>query len=243
MTDFEGPLYWYWSPNQAVAYNLARAREERGWTQEEAGRRLEPHLGVSWSKATWSQAERSTDPGRSRSFGADEIVAFARCFDLPVAWFFLPPPPGTPGTPTRAETGETAREYAGKLRSLVEQIVGSANQRAEIERRLQDFAGEVTPKSLSETVGIVSEAASLLTLAEAVPAEEVRRWREALQAVAEGLAVIEQAVEGVAGGATVEQEEDFGWVRTVELPGLGNADAERSRDKRRSAEPEIDFGS
>jgi hypothetical protein len=40
----------------------------------------------------------------------------------------------------------------------------------------------------------------------------------------------------------VEQEEDFGWVRTVELPGLGNTGAERSRDKRRSAEPEIDFG-
>lgn len=243
MADFEGPLYWYWSPNQVVAYNLARAREARGWTQEEAGRRIEPHLGAAWSKATWSQAERSTDPGRSRSFGADEIVAFARCFDLPVAWFFLPPPPGTPGTPTRAETGETAREYGGKLRSLVEQIVGSADHQAEIERRLQAFAGEVTPKSLIETVGIVSEAASVLTLAEAVPAEEVRRWREALQAVADGLAVIEQAVEAApARGATVEPEPDFDWVRTVELPGLGKAGAEHPRDKRRSAEPEIDLG-
>lgn len=243
MAEFEGPLYWYWSPNQVVAYNLARAREAKGWTQEEAGRRLGPHLGAAWSKATWSQAERSTEPGRSRTFGADEIVAFARCFDLPVAWFFLPPPPGTPGTPTRAEAGETALEYGGKLRSLVEQIVGSPDHGAEIERRLQTFADELTPKSLKETLVTVSEAAHALALAQAVPAEEVRRWREALQAVADGLAAIEQAVEGVVEpGAAVEQEQDFSWVRTVKVPGFSKTPAERTRDKSRGAEPEIDLG-
>lgn len=243
MADFEGPLYWYWSPNQVVAYNLARAREAKGWTQEEAGRRLEPHLGAAWSKATWSQAERSTDPGRSRGFTADEIVAFARCFDLPVAWFFLPPPPGTPGIPTRSETGDTAREYARKLRSLVEQIVGSAHHRAEIERRLQGFADEVAPKSWSETIEVVGEAARVLALAEAAPAEEVRRWREALEAVADGLAVIERAVEGASvREAEIGAEEDYSWIRTMELPGLGKDAAERSREKSRGAEPGIDVG-
>src|SRR6266508_6744302 len=97
--DRQGPLYWYWSANQVVAYNLARAREAKGWSQEEAGRRLEPHLGIAWSKATVSQAERSIAPGKSRAFSADEIVAFADTFGLPVTWFFLPPPTRDRGHP------------------------------------------------------------------------------------------------------------------------------------------------
>lgn len=86
-------------------------------------------------------------------------------------------------------------------------------------------------------------AVGLFTLAETLPAEEVRRWREALQAVADGLAVVEQAVQGAAleRGAAVEQEEDYSWLHTVELPGLGRAGAERSGDKNRGAEPGIDL--
>jgi hypothetical protein len=36
------------------------------------------------------------DGERIRQFTADEIVAFARCFELPVTWFFLPPPARVP---------------------------------------------------------------------------------------------------------------------------------------------------
>ena len=96
VSDRQGPLYWHWSANQVVAYNLARAREAKGWSQEEAGRRLEPHLGVAWSKATFSQAERSIDPGKSRAFTADELIAFADTFGLPVVWFLLAPRRGRP---------------------------------------------------------------------------------------------------------------------------------------------------
>ncbi len=76
------------SPNQLVAYNLAQARLNKGWTQEQAAAALEPFLGVHWSKASFSAAERSVDGERIRQFTADEIVAFARCFELPVTWFF-----------------------------------------------------------------------------------------------------------------------------------------------------------
>lgn len=239
--DFDGPLYWSWSPNQVVAYNLARAREDRGWTQEEAGQRLEPHLGVSWSKATFSQAERSVDPGKSRGFTADEIVAFSRCFDLPVAWFFLPPPPGTPGTPRRAETGDTARQYARKVNLLLAQIFGTAGHDAAFDRRLDAFAGELTTKGLAEAKELVAEAVGSKVMAEPTAAGELRRWREALESVAEGIAAIEgrmvQEVErqperGIAASDGVD-------LRTVRLPSLERlAWQEQNRDP----EHEIDLG-
>ncbi len=79
------------SAMQIVALNLARARERAGWTQAEAGQRLEQFLGRRWSQASWSAAERAVDNKRERNFDADELLAFSQMFKLPVAWFFLPP--------------------------------------------------------------------------------------------------------------------------------------------------------
>src|SRR5687767_165497 len=55
----ERPVYLGLTANQIVAFNLARAREWKNWTQEEAADALEPYLGKRWSKASFSQAERS----------------------------------------------------------------------------------------------------------------------------------------------------------------------------------------
>jgi len=80
------------TPNQIIAFNLKRARELRGLTQEQAAELLEPHLGVRWSKSSFSAAESSAAEGtRRRVFSADEIQAFADGFNLPPAWFFLSP--------------------------------------------------------------------------------------------------------------------------------------------------------
>lgn len=80
-----------WTPNQVVAYNVARARLLRGWTQEQAAEALEPFLGQRLSSASFSALERSVDGGRIREFSADEIFALARGFKLPIGWFFTPP--------------------------------------------------------------------------------------------------------------------------------------------------------
>ena len=80
------------TPNQVVAFNLSEARRLRGWTQQRAAAELEPYVGVRWSKASFSAAERSVDGIRIRRFSADQIVAFARCFEVPVHFFFQPPP-------------------------------------------------------------------------------------------------------------------------------------------------------
>jgi transcriptional regulator with XRE-family HTH domain len=81
-----------WTPNQIVGYRVAQARLFRGWTQDEAARRLEPFLGTRWSAPSFSAVERSHLGGRIKQFTADEIVGLARGFGLPLGWFLTPPP-------------------------------------------------------------------------------------------------------------------------------------------------------
>src|SRR5262245_58950571 len=82
-----------YSPNQVVALNVSRARAMRGWTQEQASAALAPYLGTRWSNASFSAVERSIAGTRVKQFSADELVALSRGFELPLGWFFLPPPP------------------------------------------------------------------------------------------------------------------------------------------------------
>src|SRR3954466_13702595 len=81
-----------YSPNQVVALNVARARAMRGWTQEQASAAIAPYLGTRLSNASFSSIERSISGTRVKQFSADELVALSRGFDLPIGWFFLPPP-------------------------------------------------------------------------------------------------------------------------------------------------------
>lgn len=105
------------TPNQIVAHNLRRARALHGWTQDAAAERLAPLLGERWSKATFSAAERSVaQPARIRQFSADELVAFAQAFELPIAFFFTPPPELEAAAPASAREDVSAarlRELAG----------------------------------------------------------------------------------------------------------------------------------
>jgi hypothetical protein len=85
------PAFPAWTPNQIVAHNIARARILRGWTQDQAAEACAPHLGARLSPASWSAMERSVDGGRIREITADELVAFARAFNLPIGFFLTPP--------------------------------------------------------------------------------------------------------------------------------------------------------
>ncbi len=93
-------------PNQVVAYNVAKARALRGWTQEQAAEALAPHLGAKLSGASFSALERSAwTANRIKQFSADDLLALSRGFDLPIGYFFTPPPPAddiglyVPGAP------------------------------------------------------------------------------------------------------------------------------------------------
>jgi transcriptional regulator with XRE-family HTH domain len=82
------------TPNQIVAYNVAKARELRGWTQEQAAEALAPYLGAKLSGASFSALERSAwSVDRIKQFSADDLLALSRGFDLPIGFFFTPPPP------------------------------------------------------------------------------------------------------------------------------------------------------
>ena len=78
--------------NEIVAYNFRAARELRGWTQEETAHALERLLGQRLPQASISAIERAYEGDRRREFDAHELLAFALAFDLPLVWFFLPPP-------------------------------------------------------------------------------------------------------------------------------------------------------
>ncbi|WP_215456621.1 helix-turn-helix transcriptional regulator [Streptomyces sp. ATCC 21386] len=83
--------------NQLVAYNLMRARRSKGWTQAEASVRVMEAGGRPWTPAAISAAERSWETGRPKEFDANELLSFARAFEQPVSYFFLPIPRGIDG--------------------------------------------------------------------------------------------------------------------------------------------------
>ncbi len=83
------------TPNQIVALNVIRARSLRGWTQEQAADALAPYLGAKLSGPSFSNLERSAvKVDRIKQFSADDLLALSRGFDLPIGFFFTPPPPG-----------------------------------------------------------------------------------------------------------------------------------------------------
>ncbi|WP_228979659.1 hypothetical protein [Streptomyces sp. DH12] len=88
--DEAGPAT-FWSVNQLVSYNLLRARRAQGWTQQQLGEQLGQYTGRPWSNASVSAAERAYQGGRPRKFDLDEINAFCAVFDVPFAFFMLPP--------------------------------------------------------------------------------------------------------------------------------------------------------
>jgi transcriptional regulator with XRE-family HTH domain len=131
------------TPNQVVAHNLRRARGLHGWTQGTAAERLEPYLGVRWSKASFSAAERSADHGqRVKVFSADELIAFAAAFELPLAFFFTAPA----GTSRVAVQGASEGLETAKLAELAGPPPAERIEalRAEFEQRLEEIGIRVT---------------------------------------------------------------------------------------------------
>ena len=181
------------SANQIVAYNLAQARMWRNWTQEQAAEAIEPYLGVRWSKASVSQAERSVDGNFIRNFSADEIVAFAQAFDLPITWFFMPPPPVVQPADHAflvARDGTNPQTLA----TLVDLVFGTEGQQAELTLRLQGWLQMASPEILTDaqqrvTALFTDHVTSLLRGS----FRELRQWQTSLHAVANQLEALEVA--------------------------------------------------
>jgi hypothetical protein len=188
----QAPLYWGLTPNQVVAFNLARARELRGWTQEQAADALSPYLGTRWSKANFSAAERSVAGKHIRNFDADEVVAFARAFELPVGWFYLPPPPWAEGIPVKLVTPD-AEQFGTELSLLVDLVFGEPEHQAAMELRLREFLDQLGTRALTEAQQQIANLAAARTAA------IVRRsfggldqWQTSLRSIANHLEDLER---------------------------------------------------
>lgn len=152
------------TPNQLVAYNLARARNLRGWTQQEASQKLEQWLGARWSKASWSAAERSVDGLRRREFTTDEIVAFSQTFGLPIAWWFLPPGPDRPdlggpeqqGTIVGAQIGYDGGQEAFESR-LAELLTWLGIPGTQPERIMNNIVDQIVDRSVIDERDRIAE--------------------------------------------------------------------------------------
>lgn len=160
-----------WTPNQVVAYNLTRARTEKGWTQEQAAEVLAPHLGVKWSEKSFSAAERSVDGVRIREFSADEIVAFARAFELPVAWFLTPPAESPPTIRTSDEPAASFPPgalvdilYPTNVAHVWPFVAGLAEPlRSEKQRGLHAYAQKLVDELMWEKLGDLDRFTELLS--------------------------------------------------------------------------------
>lgn len=103
--------------NQTVARNLRRARQMRGWTQQQAAERLEPHLGKRWSKVSFSAAERSVAGRRVKHFTAEEVAAFAAAFEVPIGFFFDADPAPGPVDLSQMRMRSSAARSAAEFRN------------------------------------------------------------------------------------------------------------------------------
>jgi transcriptional regulator with XRE-family HTH domain len=201
----EVPAYLGLSPNQVVAFNLARAREHKGWTQDEAAEALAPYLGTRWSKASVSQAERSIAGKFIRNFDADEIVAFARAFELPVGWFFLPPPPWTdkPGVPVKLATPDAER-FGTALGVLVDLVFGDPAQQALLRMRLDAFLDQLGAFTLTDAQQRIASAVNARVEALVRHSfEGLNSWQHMLRGIANQLEDLERRAKG---GRTSEEE-------------------------------------
>jgi transcriptional regulator with XRE-family HTH domain len=215
------------TPNQIVAYNLFQARKLRGWKQTEASEHLEPHLGVRWSKATYSAAERSFErQDRVREFTADEIMAFARAFRVPILWFFLPPDQPADSRSSFV-TGHNPLDYSQFLRLLF----GDAEEQQTLKERLttvmEEVPAEEYARDFSALLREVMQSMSrekinklVQSLDDVAMVARVQQSRQRLQADIRELELTEEEIRTEAKSGRKEDEDDLEffqrWRETLE---------------------------
>lgn len=116
--------------NAVVSFNLKAIRERRGWTQQAVTERLSRLTGHQLPQASISAMERGFDGERRRRFDAHELYLFSVVFDVPIAYFFVPPP-GT-GMAVLADTERPVAE-------LYAALLGSEHQLDPLDERLAEI--------------------------------------------------------------------------------------------------------
>ena len=116
--------------NAVVSYNLKAVRERRGWTQQSVAERRSYVTGHQLPQASISAMERGFDGDRRRRFDAHELYLFSVVFDVPIAYFFVPPP--DTGMTVLADTERPVAELYAALLGNERQLEPLDDRLAEI---------------------------------------------------------------------------------------------------------------
>ena len=152
--------------NAVVSYNVRAIRERKRWTQQEVAERLARLTNHLLPQASISAMERGFDGDRRRRFDAHELYLLARVFDVPIVYFFTPPPQASTARRVRADTGQP-------LWDLYAAILGRYAQLQVVDERLGlvDVGGrECTERALAALFGTAAGTHSW--------AAHYRGWRD-----------------------------------------------------------------
>jgi transcriptional regulator with XRE-family HTH domain len=133
--------------NAVVSYNLRTIRVRQGWTQEQVARRLGLLTGHELPQASISAMERGFDGNRRRRFDAHELYLLSVIFGVPIAYFFLPPPPEAREDMMLANTEQPVRE-------LYVALLGRDHQLPIIDERLTEI-GLNNPEEANEATAAI----------------------------------------------------------------------------------------
>lgn len=115
--------------NAVVAHNLRAIRERTGWTQRRVAEELSRLTGRAVTEADIAARELVASGRRRHRFDAHELYLLAVVFDVPIVYFFLPPP-GSELDPF----ADTDRPAA----SLYAYCLGRAEQLFPVDERLRE---------------------------------------------------------------------------------------------------------
>jgi transcriptional regulator with XRE-family HTH domain len=134
--------------NAVVSYNLKWIREREGWTQQGVAQRLAQLTGHELPQASISAMERGVDGDRRRRFDAHELYLFSVVFDVPIAFFFVPPP---------SLAGVEIADTQVPVANLYAAFLGRPEQLPYMDERLTEL-GLKNPDEVDEAVAIVMGA-------------------------------------------------------------------------------------
>lgn len=117
--------------NAVVAYNVKAIRLARRLTQDQVAERLARFTGHRLPQASISQMERSFDGKRRRLFDAQDLYLLSKVFEVPIVYFFLPPPPCL---------GETVAHSGEPVSALLDAVFGTPSSLRAVDGRLVEIA-------------------------------------------------------------------------------------------------------
>ena len=147
--------------NAVVSYNVKAIRERRGWTQQSVAERLSRLTGHQLPQASISAMERGFDGDRRRRFDAHELYLFSVVFDVPIAYFFVPPP--SMGMTLLADTQRPVSE-------LYSALLGKESQLGPLDDRLAEIR-----------INNPEETDPVLAAVFGGPEEGARNWHESFR--------------------------------------------------------------